>query len=87
MHADKDLSHVRFFPEAQDAMRNNLNCKPGTIVDAVVTSPFFEDFYLQSHNGLKGTAKSAHYFVLVNEMGKSSQELKDLVSRFQQPYH
>ncbi|KAF2643953.1 hypothetical protein P280DRAFT_514930 [Massarina eburnea CBS 473.64] len=61
--------HVRFFPKHGEAMKGNGNCQPGTLVDRVITSPFYQDFYLQSHNGLKGTAKPAHYFVLVNEMG------------------
>ncbi|KAF1849347.1 Piwi-domain-containing protein [Cucurbitaria berberidis CBS 394.84] len=72
--------HVRFLPpsnDAKDAMSKNGNCKPGTLVDTVVTSPYFQDFYLQSHDGLKGTAKPAHYFVLENEMGKTEKELQE----------
>jgi eukaryotic translation initiation factor 2C len=59
--------HVRFFPETGEEMQpNNLNCHPGTLVDTCVTSPYFRDFYLQSHSAIKGTAKPAHYFPLVN---------------------
>lgn len=74
--------HVRFFPLDKDADRVNLNCMPGTIVDCAVTSPYHQDFYLQSHNGLKGTAKPAHYFVLKNEMGLSEVDLQNFVSVF-----
>lgn len=61
-------------------MPRNGNCKPGTLVDSAVTSPYFQCFYLQSHDGLKGTAKSSHYFVLENEMGKTENVLQEFVS-------
>jgi eukaryotic translation initiation factor 2C len=42
--------HTRFYPEDRKDMDSNKpdkeNCKPGTIVDRVVTSLFFTDFYL-----------------------------------------
>lgn len=73
--------HVRLFPTCpQDETLNNGNCKPGTLVDTAVTSPYFQDFYLQSHNGIKGTAKSAHYFVLLNEMGMNEMAIQQFVS-------
>jgi eukaryotic translation initiation factor 2C len=72
---------TRFFPtKAGDAQNNNGNTKPGTLVDSVVTNPYFTDFYLQSHNGIKGTARPAHYFVLRNEMAMTTEQLEDLVS-------
>ena len=61
-------------------MPKNGNCKPGTLVDTAITSPYFQDFYLQSHDGIKGTAKSAHYFVLENEMGKPERVWQEFVS-------
>ena len=74
---------TRFFPRhSQDAMNNNGNCNPGLLVDSTVTSPYFTDFYLQSHNGIKGTARPCHYFVLRNEMAMTTAELEDLVSTF-----
>ncbi|KAF2740263.1 hypothetical protein EJ04DRAFT_508252 [Polyplosphaeria fusca] len=33
-------------------------------------------YFLQSHNGIKGTARPANYFVLKNEIGLSSLELQ-----------
>jgi eukaryotic translation initiation factor 2C len=71
--------HVRFFP-LEGAGDNNGNCKPGTIIDSMVTDPCYTDFYLQSHRGLKGTAKPAHYFVLRNEIGLSEVQIQDFVS-------
>jgi len=64
--------HTRFYPDAKKDMDRTdkdaeANCQPGTLVDQVVTSPFFTDFYLQSHKGLEGTARPTHYFVLENE--------------------
>tara|TARA_R110002003_G_scaffold138_10_gene12729 strand:+ start:9574 stop:9978 length:405 start_codon:yes stop_codon:yes gene_type:complete len=72
--------HVRFMPHPFDAMPKNGNCKPGTLVEQAVTSPVFRDFYLQSHNGLQGTARSAHYFTLVNETGMTEQQIQAFVS-------
>ncbi|KAF1849346.1 Piwi-domain-containing protein [Cucurbitaria berberidis CBS 394.84] len=70
---------TRFFPRYEkDAMNHNSNCKPGLLVDNVITSPYFADFYLQSHNGIKGTARPCHYFVLRNEMEMTTDELQDL---------
>jgi hypothetical protein len=77
---------TRFFPtKQQDAMPGNENTLPGTLVDSIVTHPYYTDFYLQSHNGIKGTARPAHYFVLKNEMAMTMQQLQDLVSPFFQP--
>lgn len=75
--------HVRFFPQSNDAkdcVPKNGNCKPGTLIDTAVTSPYFQDFYLQSHDAIKGTAKPAHYFVLVNEMGRTEKQWQEFVS-------
>ncbi|KAF2028677.1 Piwi-domain-containing protein [Setomelanomma holmii] len=60
--------HTRFYPieEADKDPRGNQNCRPGTYVDRLVTSPYYDDFYLQSHSGIKGTARPTHYFPLVN---------------------
>ncbi|KAF1951180.1 Piwi-domain-containing protein [Byssothecium circinans] len=73
--------HVRFYPKEGEGARGNGNCQPGTLVDSTVTSPFYQDFYLQSHNGLKGTAKPAHYFVLVNGMGLAEKVLQNFTHK------
>jgi eukaryotic translation initiation factor 2C len=74
--------HTRFYPTKPADMQINAqdNCKPGTLVEQSVTNPYFTDFYLQSHNGIKGAAKPAHYFVLVNEMEIGVSDLQHLVS-------
>ncbi|KAI0053586.1 argonaute-like protein [Auriscalpium vulgare] len=59
--------HVRFFPASgQDADRSG-NCPAGTVVDTKVVNPVEFDFYLQSHGGLLGTSRPAHYNVLYDE--------------------
>lgn len=74
--------NVRFFPkDPRDPLEatNNGNCHPGLLVDSGVTSPYYMDFYLQAHNGLKGTAKPAHYIVLQDENNFSVDQIHDLV--------
>nr|OQO32263.1 hypothetical protein B0A51_00511 [Rachicladosporium sp. CCFEE 5018] len=56
--------------------RTNGNILPGFVVDTVITHPFSEDFYLQSHMPLQGTGRPAHYFVLTNQISLSSDELQ-----------
>ena len=58
--------HIRFFGAGGDVDRSG-NCPAGTVVDKAVTHPFAFDFYLQAHSGLVGTARSAHYIVLVDD--------------------
>ena len=56
--------------------RVNHNIQPGFVVDKVITHPYREDFFLQSHMPLQGTGRSAHYFVLTNQMRLSSDQLQ-----------
>ena len=58
--------HVRFFPAPNVADRSG-NCPAGTVVDRDVVHPTEFDFYLQSHGGLLGTSRPAHYSVLYDE--------------------
>jgi eukaryotic translation initiation factor 2C len=46
----------------------NGNLKPGLLVDNVITNLSPNNFFLQSHCAIKGTARSAHYHVLLDEM-------------------
>ncbi|KAI1940571.1 hypothetical protein LOZ66_002167 [Ophidiomyces ophidiicola] len=62
--------HTRFYPtngEKADRSGNTLN---GTIVDRGVTETRDWDFFLQAHTALQGTARPAHYFVILNEIFK-----------------
>lgn len=74
--------NVRFYPAHDREADVYQNCGPGTTVDNVVTSPYYQDFYLQSHSALKGTARPAHYFVIENESNEPVQKLRKMVSPF-----
>ncbi|KAJ4409290.1 hypothetical protein N0V91_002646 [Didymella pomorum] len=43
-------------------------------------SPYYSDFCLQSHNGIKGTTRPRHYFVLRNEIEASTAALQQLAN-------
>jgi eukaryotic translation initiation factor 2C len=75
---------VRFYPH-KGKEDGHGNCKPGTQVQSVVTSPYFNNFYLQSHAAIKGTALPAHYFVLRKDQDIEMNELRTLVSTFSPP--
>ena len=65
---------TRFFPT-----KGTYNHPPGLVVDTEVCHPSYFDFYLQAHASGQGTARSAHYFVVHDEMGFSADELQQLV--------
>ncbi|KAK3111728.1 hypothetical protein LTR53_012710 [Teratosphaeriaceae sp. CCFEE 6253] len=72
--------HTRLYPKKETPQSKNGNCLSGTIVDSGITSPYYMDFFLQSHSPLGGTAKPTHYFVVENGMGFSAQQLQDLTN-------
>ncbi|KAG8934335.1 hypothetical protein FRC01_003583 [Tulasnella sp. 417] len=70
--------HVRFFPETQSAGDRTGNCLAGTVVEQGVSHPVEFDYYLQSHAGLLGTSRPAHYNVLVDENNLQPDVLQQL---------
>ncbi|CAH0016445.1 unnamed protein product [Clonostachys rhizophaga] len=61
--------HTRFYPaQPENTDQFTGNIKPGTVVDRGVTQTRFWDFYLTAHSALKGTARPAHYTVLLDEI-------------------
>ncbi|KAF9539398.1 Eukaryotic translation initiation factor 2C [Mortierella hygrophila] len=70
--------HTRFFPVHPSNCDRTGNCKPGTVVDQGVVHPFEFDFYLQSHAGILGTSRPAHYHVLFDENRFTSDALQDM---------
>lgn len=81
--------NTRFFPkyEARETIKDNKhplvdrdgNSWPGLIVDTQITYPRGYDFYMQSQRALKGTAKPAHYVVIVDEIGVSPNSLQKAI--------
>lgn len=60
--------HTRFYPNTEGTADRSSNCEPGTVVDRGVTEVSNWDFFLQSHACLQGTARSAHYYVILDEI-------------------
>ncbi|KAF2491439.1 putative RNA interference and gene silencing protein [Lophium mytilinum] len=59
--------HTRFFP-TKLGDSDKLNPKPGTVVDRGVTMARNWDFFLQPHSALQGTARPAHYYIVLDEI-------------------
>ena len=73
--------NTRFYPTDHHEMPNN-NVKPGLVVDQVITHPYSMDFYLQSHEPIKGTGRSAHYYVVQNNMELTADSLQSITHTF-----
>jgi len=73
--------NTRFFPTTPGTGDRSGNILPGTVVDGGVCHRTNFDFYLNSHAGLKGTNKPAHYCVLFDENGFSADSLQLLTYR------
>ena len=77
--------HTRFIPTESTPAKcktANGNPKNGTVVDRGITMDRGWDFFLQAHDSLQGTARPAHYVVLLNEFGDDmdANKLEKLVS-------
>lgn len=60
--------HTRFYAAREGEADKSSNPKAGTVVDRGVTEARSWDFFLQSHMALQGTARPAHYFVVLDEI-------------------
>lgn len=76
--------NTRFYPRNGSETflwHKNTNVKPGLFVGDFITDPIGNgslvesDFYLQSHQAIKGTARSAHYHVLRDDMKFKGKQL------------
>jgi len=65
--------HTRFYPTQEGEADRSSNCGPGTIVDRGVTEVRGWDFFLQPHACLQGTARSCHYYVVLDEVFRGRQ--------------
>lgn len=74
--------HIRFFPRSDQRNKGgdqNLNPKPGLLVESEVTHPFMWDFYLNSHKAIQGTARPVHYYVILDEMNCPANALQRMI--------
>lgn len=78
----KRLTDTVFYDPENDEKYFNLNLKPGLYVKNVITDPDHSNFYLQSHNAIKGTARAAHYHVLHDDIGFKNDDLAELTHQF-----
>ncbi|KAH7112376.1 RNA interference and gene silencing protein, partial [Dactylonectria macrodidyma] len=60
--------HTRFYPTKEADADRSGNTKPGTVVDRGITEARSWDFFLQAHAALQGTARPAHYFIVLDEI-------------------
>ncbi|KAF4120452.1 PAZ domain [Geosmithia morbida] len=60
--------HTRFYATQDADADRSGNTKPGTVVDRGVTETRIWDFFLQAHAALQGTARPAHYCVILDEI-------------------
>ncbi|KAL7971387.1 ribonuclease H-like domain-containing protein [Trichoderma sp. SZMC 28014] len=59
---------TRFYPSSDKQLSRSGNIQNGTVVDRGVTQTRYWDFFLTAHDALKGTARPAHYTVLLDEI-------------------
>ncbi|PWI76529.1 QDE2-like protein [Purpureocillium lilacinum] len=59
---------TRFYPTSTTDMSKSGNVVNGTVVDRGITQARYWDFFLTAHHALKGTARPAHYTVLLDEI-------------------
>lgn len=62
---------TRFYPTDDKHMTASRNVRSGTVVDRGVTLTKTWDFFLTAHQALQGTARPAHYTVLLDEVFRS----------------
>ncbi|KAJ3013285.1 UNVERIFIED_CONTAM: argonaute 1 [Siphonaria sp. JEL0065] len=77
---NKRHSHRFFVSEQRDGDRKG-NVMAGTVVDSGITHPFEFDFFLNSHQGIQGTSRSAHYHVLYDENKFTPDDLQEICYR------
>ncbi|KAK5463118.1 hypothetical protein LTS15_002831 [Exophiala xenobiotica] len=60
--------NTRFYPTRKEDADRSSNPPNGTVVDRGVTEARNWDFFLQAHTALQGTARPAHYYVVLDEI-------------------
>ncbi|CAG2107473.1 unnamed protein product, partial [Medioppia subpectinata] len=71
--------HTRFFPQnPAEGVGRAKNVPPGLVVDTDVVSKTHFDYFLCSHEGIQGTSRPTHYFILWDDNKFSADELQQL---------
>jgi eukaryotic translation initiation factor 2C len=65
--------NTRFYPTRKEDADRSSNPQNGTVVDRGVTEARNWDFFLQAHAALQGTARPAHYYIILDEIFRSSK--------------
>ncbi|CAL4080008.1 unnamed protein product, partial [Meganyctiphanes norvegica] len=71
--------HTRLYAaNDKDAIGRSGNVPPGTTVDHSITHPSDKDFYMVSHEGIQGTSKPTHYYVLWDDNDLNLDQLQGM---------
>jgi eukaryotic translation initiation factor 2C len=65
--------HTRFYPTRKEDADRSSNTSNGTVVDRGVTEARNWDFFLQAHTAIQGTARPAHYYIILDEIFRDSK--------------
>lgn len=82
--------HTRFYPTNVSDADKSSNPKNGTVVDRGITETRNWDFFLQAHTALQGTARPAHYYVVLDEIfrkGKIPQPARNAADVLEEITH
>jgi eukaryotic translation initiation factor 2C len=70
--------HNQLFPPSNVADKKTGNSPAGTVIDTGIAHPTDFDFILQSHAGILGTSRPAHYTVLYDDFGFNADSIQAL---------
>lgn len=71
--------HTRFFPGQNKISEDrNNNVPAGTVVDTIITRPDEPQYYLCSHQAIKGVARPTKYCILLDDGQHSMDDLQAL---------
>ena len=74
-----NVLYFRFFPQnVAEGVGRAKNVPPGLVVDTDVVSKIHFDYFLNSHEGIQGTSRPTHYFVLWDDNELSADHLQQL---------